>query len=84
MPVYRRANVAKNLVSSLNTVAASVWFIIHGAVSWPQTLAMMAGCLIGGFCGAHLARRVPQDAMRVVVVAVGALLTAVFAWRYWF
>ena len=81
---YRSANVAKNLVSSLNTVAASAWFISHGAVSWPQTLAMMAGCLIGGFCGAHLARRVPQDAMRVVVVVVGAALTIAFAWRYWF
>jgi uncharacterized membrane protein YfcA len=81
---YRAANVAKNLVSSLNTVAASVWFITHGAVSWPHTLAMMAGCLIGGFSGAHLARRLPHQVMRIVVIAVGALLTAVFAWRYWF
>jgi hypothetical protein len=45
---------------------------------------MMAGCLIGGFWGAHLARIVPQAVMRVVVVAVGAALTAAFAWRYWF
>jgi uncharacterized membrane protein YfcA len=81
---YRRANVTKNLVSSLNTVAASAWFISHGAVSWPQTLVMMVGCLVGGFSGAHLARVVPQQAMRVLVVAIGALLTAVFAWRYWF
>jgi uncharacterized protein len=81
---YRRANVAKNLVSSLNTVAASIWFIWNGAVSWPQTLVMMIGCLFGAFCGAHLARRVPQEAMRVVVVFVGAALTALFAWRYWF
>jgi uncharacterized membrane protein YfcA len=80
---YRRANVAKNLVSSLNTVAASVWFIIHGAVSWPQTLAMMAGCLVGGFCGAYVSRRIPQHFMRVVVIGVGALLTVVFAWKYW-
>jgi uncharacterized membrane protein YfcA len=45
---------------------------------------MMAGCLLGGFCGAHLARRVPQAFMRWLVVAVGAALTALFAWRYWF
>ena len=69
---YRRANVAKNLVSSLNTLAASVWFIANGAVSWPQTLVMMVGCLLGAYCGAHLARRVPQEAMRVVIVVVGA------------
>ena len=81
---YRSANAAKNLVSSLNTVAAAVWFIWNGAVSWPQTLVMGIGCMVGGFCGAHLARRVPQDAMRWVVVFVGAALTAVFAWRYWF
>jgi uncharacterized membrane protein YfcA len=81
---YRRANVAKNLVSSLNTSAASVWFIFNDAVSWPETLVMMAGCLIGAFCGSYLARRVRQDAMRVVIVVVGATLTAVFAWRYWF
>ncbi|MEX2034017.1 MAG: TSUP family transporter, partial [Xanthobacteraceae bacterium] len=81
---YRSANVAKNLVASLNTLVASICFIANGAVSWPPTLAMMAGCLIGGFCGGHLARIVPQQVMRVVVVVVGAALTLAFVWRYWF
>ena len=59
---YRSANVAKNLVISLNTLRGfGAGFIANGAVSWPQTLAMMVGCLIGGFCGAHLARVVPQE-----------------------
>jgi hypothetical protein len=81
---YRSANVIKNLVASLNTVAASVWLIWSGAVSWPPTLVMMTGCLIGGYCGAHLSKRIPQHVMRVVVVVVGALLTVLFAQRYWF
>ena len=81
---YRSANVAKNLVTSLNTLVASICFIANGAVSWPPTLAMMAGCVIGGYCGAHLARVIPQGVMRIVVVVVGAALTAAFAWRYWF
>jgi uncharacterized membrane protein YfcA len=81
---YRSANVAKNLVTSLNTLVASICFIANGAVAWPPTLAMMAGCVIGGFCGAHIARVVPQKLMRVVVVAVGAALTMAFVWRYWF
>ena len=81
---YRAANVAKNLVTSLNTFVAAFYFVAQGAVSWPPTLVMMVGCMIGGYFGAHLARRIPQEVMRVVVVLVGAALTAVFAWRYWF
>lgn len=81
---YRSANVAKNLVTSLNTFVAAFYFVAQGAVAWPQTLSMMAGCAIGGYCGAHLARIVPQGAMRLVVIAVGAALTTAFAWRYWF
>jgi uncharacterized membrane protein YfcA len=81
---YRSANVVKNLVTSLNTLVASICFIANGAVSWPPTLAMMAGCAIGGLLGAHLARIIPQQVMRVVVVAVGAVLTVAFARRYWF
>jgi uncharacterized membrane protein YfcA len=81
---YRSANVVKNLVACLNTVAASVCFILTGAVAWPQTIAMMIGCVIGGYCGVHLSRRISQAVMRWVVVVVGALLTVLFARRYWF
>jgi uncharacterized membrane protein YfcA len=81
---YRSANVVKNLVSALNSAAAAVCFIGSGNVSWPHTLTMMSGCLIGGFCGVHLSRRIPQEVMRVVVVIISGVLTVVFAWRYWF
>ena len=54
---YRAANVAKNFVSSLNGFAATLVFATHGAVLWPQTLALAAGTigggLIGALCGAH-------------------------------
>jgi len=81
---YRSANVTKNLVSGLNGLTASVTFAAQGAVLWPPTLTMMAGCLAGGLIGSHLARRIPRGVMRVVVVVVGAVLTAAFAYRYWF
>ena len=81
---YRSANVAKNFVSSLNGFAASVVFATQGAIPWPQTLALMAGSIAGGFAGSHLARIVPRRAMRVVIVVVGAALTVAFARRYWF
>jgi uncharacterized protein len=53
-------------------------------VPWTPTLIMMAGALVGGLVGARLAQIAPHSMMRMVVVAVGALLTIVFAWRYWF
>ena len=80
---YRSANVIKNLVTSLNSMVAASIFIAQGIVSWPATFAMMAGALLGAYIGARIAQVVPREVMRVVVVAMGALLTAAFAWRYW-
>lgn len=81
---YRAANVAKNLVTSLNTATAAVIFALQGSVSWPAALAMMTGVVAGGLVGARIARSAPQALMRALVIAVGVLLTAIYAWRYWF
>jgi hypothetical protein len=81
---YRSANVAKNFVSSLNGLVASIVFITQGAVVWPPTLALIAGTIVGGLAGSHLARVIPRTVVRVLVVAVGAALTVSLAKRYWF
>ncbi|HZQ13372.1 MAG TPA: sulfite exporter TauE/SafE family protein [Pseudolabrys sp.] len=81
---YRSANVAKNLVSSLNGLAASIVFIAQGAVHWPPTLALMAGTIMGGLAGSYLARIVPQAIVRVLVVMAGVALTLAMARKYWF
>jgi uncharacterized membrane protein YfcA len=81
---YRAANVMKNLVVGLNGVVASAIFIVQGVIVWPAALLMMAGALIGGLIGARLIQVMRRQMMRAIVVSAGALLTAVFAWRYWF
>lgn len=81
---YRSANVTKNLVASLNGIAAVSIFIWQGAVVWPQTLALMAGTIVGGLIGARIARVIPRQVVRVLIVVVGAMLTIAFARRYWF
>ena len=81
---YRSANVAKNFVSSLNGFAATLVFATQGAVLWPQTLALAAGTIAGGLIGAYVARIIPRNVVRVLVVVVGAALTVAFARRYWF
>ena len=81
---YRSANVAKNLITSLNCAGAAAVFIARGSVVWPQTLALMAGTIMGGLAGSYLARIIPQNIVRVLVVLVGAGLSIAFARKYWF
>jgi uncharacterized membrane protein YfcA len=72
------ANALKNLNSlllSLLSVAAFAW---AGAIQWPQALAMMLAATVGGFWGARLARRLPAAWVRVVVIATGLVMAAVF------
>jgi uncharacterized membrane protein YfcA len=80
---YRSANVVKNIVMALNTVAAAALLAWQGAVDWPPTLVMMIGATFGGMAGGSAGRFVPQDVMRIGIIAFGALLTAIYVWRYW-
>ena len=71
------------LVSAANTVAVLV-FILAGAVRWPQTLAMLAGGLAGGYAGARLGRIVPPRVTRWLTLCWTAAITCVFFVRaYW-
>jgi uncharacterized membrane protein YfcA len=38
----------------------------------------------GGLIGSHLARRIPRNVIRVLIVGVVAALTVAFARQYWF
>jgi uncharacterized membrane protein YfcA len=81
---YRSANVTKNLVISLNSIVVAAFFTIQGIVAWPQALLMMIGVPFGAVIGARIARVLPNEAGRALIVAVGGALTVAFAWRYWF
>jgi hypothetical protein len=47
-------------------------------------LALAVGTIGGGLIGAYVARIIPRNIVRVLVLAVGAALTIAFARRYWF
>jgi hypothetical protein len=80
---FRSTNVIKNLLSALTSLVAVVVFIAQGVVAWAPTMAMMGGALAGGYLGGRLARVLSPGLVRWVVIAVGSILTAVYAWRYW-
>ena len=80
---FRAINVIKNLLASLTSVVAVLVFVAQGVVAWPPTLVVMAGAALGGFAGGRLVRVVSPDLMRWAVIAVGTILTVVYARRYW-
>jgi uncharacterized membrane protein YfcA len=80
----RRVKVLKNVLASCVSLAAIVIFIAQDMVRWPQTLLMLAGALIGGYAGGALVRVLPADVVRWFVIIAGAIMTVVYAQRYWF
>ena len=77
-------NAMKNLLSLLvNATAVAVYLAAHwiwGApIVWEAAAAIAIGALAGGYGGSHLAKRLPESALRgvIVVVALVALVRQV-------
>jgi uncharacterized membrane protein YfcA len=65
------------LVSVANLVAIAT-FIVAGAILWPQALVMVAGAALGGYGGAHCARRLDPRHVRHFVIVIGFATAAYF------
>lgn len=72
------ANAQKNLLGATINLFAALLFIVAGAVEWEAAFAVMAGGILGGFAGAHVARLIAQRWLRLGVIAVGAALSLIY------
>ncbi|MBL8791888.1 MAG: sulfite exporter TauE/SafE family protein [Rhizobiales bacterium] len=79
----RTANAVKNLLGAAVNWTAIVIFVVQGVIAWPQTLVMLAGATAGGFLGGKMLAIVPVIWIRRFVIAMGTLMTLVYAYRYW-
>ncbi|MGM0450976.1 MAG: sulfite exporter TauE/SafE family protein [Pseudomonadota bacterium] len=68
----------KNLVSAVLTAIAVALYAIGGAIFWLQALVMMISAIAGGYVVARVARRLPEQAIRFVVITTGAVMTVLF------
>lgn len=68
------------LVSAMNGVAV-LCFIVAGSVRWPETLAMLAGGVLGGYGGAHATRLLDPRHVRVATILLTAVITLAFFLR---
>jgi uncharacterized membrane protein YfcA len=64
------------------SLAATVIFIVQGAVRWPETAVMLLGAMIGGCAGGYLIRILPANMIRQFVIVAGAVMTVIYAVRY--
>jgi uncharacterized membrane protein YfcA len=80
----RAVKALKNLLATCVSLAATVIFIVQGVVRWPETAVMLLGAMVGGYAGGHLIRVLPAQTVRQCVIVAGALMTVIYAARYWF
>jgi uncharacterized membrane protein YfcA len=69
----QRNNATKNVLALLVNLVAAVVFVIVAHVDWAAAGLIAAGSVIGGQIGAHVGRRLPPTALRVVIVLVGVV-----------
>lgn len=74
-------NALKNFLSLILSAISVVTFAFAGIVAWPQAVVMMVAATIGGYAGAPLARALPREVVRAVVIVMGATMSAIFFWR---
>ena len=68
------------LVGCANLLAAVVYAFL-APVKWSYVAVLMVSSLAGGRVGAHYARRIPSDPLRISIAAIGLVVAVVLAVR---
>jgi uncharacterized membrane protein YfcA len=71
-------NAVKTLLATCINGVAVLIFVFAGTVVWPKALLMIVGAILGGYFGAHYARRLDPLFVRRFVLAIAVLMTAFF------
>jgi len=69
-------NALKTVLNMFINGVSVVWFIWRGDVEWRYASMMAVAAIIGGYCGARIARRLDRNLVRKGVVAIGFTLAA--------
>jgi uncharacterized protein len=67
----QRVNALRGVLSLLVNTVALVAFALFGPVDWLLVAVCAPLCLLGGYLGARVARRMPVQALRLVIVVFG-------------
>lgn len=65
------ANGVKNVLAASANFSAAIVFVALVPIDWLAAAAVAVGAIVGGQVGAQVGRRIPDLALRIVIVAVG-------------
>ncbi|HEU4739727.1 MAG TPA: sulfite exporter TauE/SafE family protein [Solirubrobacterales bacterium] len=74
-------NGMKIVLAGCSNLLAAVIFAFLAPVEWSYVAVLMVSSLIGGRVGAHYARRIPADPLRISIAVVGLVVAGVLAVR---
>lgn len=74
-------NAMKIILVGCANLLAAVAYAFLAPVEWSYVAVLMVSSLIGGRVGAHYARRIPADPLRISIAAIGLIVAAVLAVR---
>ena len=78
LPTFNAQNGIKNVLSAAINGVALIPFVVARIVDWRFAIPMAAIALAGGYLGARLFRRLPQNISRAIVIAIGTTMTVLF------
>jgi len=74
-----QVNALKVLLNTIMNGVASVIFIIGRAIDWRMAAIMACASVLGGIMGMRFSRRLPQQKLRYLIMAIGVVLTIAYA-----
>jgi uncharacterized membrane protein YfcA len=76
-------NALKTLLAACINGVSVLVFVEEQKVAWPYALIMAVAAIVGGYCGAHVARRMNRDLVRWIVVAISFGLAGYYFYQQW-
>ncbi len=76
-----RISAIKNAVSAVVGCVTVVAFAISGKVNWVDVLVLAPATIVGGYLGARIARRLPSQVLRAIIVVFGLVVGLILLWR---
>jgi uncharacterized protein len=78
LPNFNAQNAIKNALTVTINGVALIPFVIARVIDWRFAIPMAVIALAGGYFGAKFFRQMPQKYSRVIVLAIGIAMTALF------